>query len=461
MNAQFFINDRFKVLQCLAMNGIDAEDRVSVPMSKGDIIRSVQLSKHKINCIMGELKSEGYVMQQDMARGKYFLTLKGKKLLRRFAQNEREISIFSFFSGSGFLDLGFEKAGYKIEFVNEYSLSFMKGYQYAREKMGVRKPKYGYFNTDINIFLDERKSELENYIRQEKAENKIVGFIGGPPCPDFSVGGKNKGKNGENGRLSLAYVDLISEMQPDFFLFENVKGLWRTARHREFFEELKEKLHTAGYLTTERLTNALEFGVPQDRERILLFGVKSHILRDGERGQDLDAEFSWTFYAQYALNQVKAVDWPDTDIFHENGRLPLPGDVIEDLTVEYWFDKNKVNEHPNADDYFTPRDGLSKMKTINEGDSSRKSYKRLHRWRYSPTAAYGNNEVHLHPYKVRRISVAEALAIQSLPREFELPKDMSLSDKFKTVGNGVPYLLALGVAKSIKDYLYISGILDA
>ncbi len=43
-------------------------------------------------------------------------------------------------------------------------------------------------------------------------------------------------------------------------------------------------------------------------------------------------------------------------------------------------------------------------------------YKRLHRWRYSPTACYGNNEVHLHPYKPRRISVAEALAIQSLPQ---------------------------------------------
>ncbi|MBE9201384.1 DNA cytosine methyltransferase [Nodularia sp. LEGE 06071] len=53
---------------------------------------------------------------------------------------------------------------------------------------------------------------------------------------------------------------------------------------------------------------------------------------------------------------------------------------------------------------------------IDEGDVSNKSFKRPHRWRYSPTACYGNNEVHLHPYQVRRISVAEALAIQSLPK---------------------------------------------
>lgn len=80
----------------------------------------------------------------------------------------------------------------------------------------------------------------------------------------------------------------------------------------------------------------------------------------------------------------------------------------------------------------------------------KKSFKRLHRWRYSPTAAYGNNEVHLHPYKKRRITVAEALAIQSLPKKYELPQSMTKSEMFKTVGNGVPYLLSKGLASGIK-----------
>lgn len=93
------------------------------------------------------------------------------------------------------------------------------------------------------------------------------------------------------------------------------------------------------------------------------------------------------------------------------------------------------------------------MKDIDEGDDSKKSYKRLHRWRYSPTVAYGNNEVHLHPYKVRRLSAAEALALQTLPKEFALPDDMTLTNKFKTIGNGVPYLLSSGIAKTIRDYL--------
>ena len=98
------------------------------------------------------------------------------------------------------------------------------------------------------------------------------------------------------------------------------------------------------------------------------------------------------------------------------------------------------------------------MRRFDEGDDSRKCYKRLHRWRYSPTAAYGNNEVHLHPYQARRLSVAETLAIQSLPKGFELPEGVSLSAKFKTIGNGVPYLLAEGVAKTLLDFLGKEGV---
>lgn len=93
---------------------------------------------------------------------------------------------------------------------------------------------------------------------------------------------------------------------------------------------------------------------------------------------------------------------------------------------------------------------------VEEGDDSRKSYKRLHRWRYAPTAAFGNNEVHLHPYRARRISVSEALAIQSLPKEYELPQEMTLTSMFKGIGNGVPYLAAHEIAKSILNFLKIN-----
>lgn len=363
-----------------------------------------------------------------------------------------KMNIFSFFSGSGFLDLGFEQSGYDIKFVNEYLPSFMNAYQYSREQMKLDKPEFGYQNNDINDFLDNRKKELKDFVCVSK-KDALTGFIGGPPCPDFSVAGKNKGKEGDNGKLSLSYVNSIVTFNPDFFLFENVKGLWRTARHRAYFEDLKKILHAAGYCTTERLTNSLEFGAPQDRDRILLFGMKKKFLKSKNIKRNEILNFPWESKLIYSMEDIQKCKWPTEDIFKKDGKINQPKNIIPELTVEYWFKKNDVLNHPNGNDFLQPKAGLVKMKVIKEGDVSKKCYKRLHRWRYSPTAAYGNNEVHLHPYKERRLSVAETLAIQSLPKEFVLPPEMTLTAKFKTVGNGVPYLMGKGMAETIKKFL--------
>ena len=90
------------------------------------------------------------------------------------------------------------------------------------------------------------------------------------------------------------------------------------------------------------------------------------------------------------------------------------------MTVQYWWTQNEVDSHPNANMYFKPKAGLVKFQTIAEGDDKKKCYKRLHRWRFSPTAAYGNN---------------------------------SLTDAFKTIGNGVPFLAAKGIAQTLFEYL--------
>lgn len=362
----------------------------------------------------------------------------------------QQLKIFSFFSGSGFLDLGFELSGYTIDLVNEFSTAFINAYEYSREQMGLEKPIYGYSNIDINEYLGVRKDELKNQVATSRADGSLVGFIGGPPCPDFSVAGKQRGRDGDNGKLSLSYVKLIIEQQPDFFLFENVKGLWRTAKHRTYYEELKKMLSEAGFFMTDRLTNALEFGAPQDRDRILLFGINSKICTVGDKSLNL---FNWEKYIKYSLNEIKSISWPAAEPFIKDSIKPCPVGIPKELTVQHWFEKNDVENHPNAKDSFTPKGGLIRMQTVDEGDDSKKSYKRIHRWRYSPTVAYGNNEVHLHPYKERRLSVAEALSLQSLPKEFVLPPDMTLTDKFKTTGNGVPFVLAKGIAKTIADFL--------
>lgn len=354
-------------------------------------------------------------------------------------------SIFSFFSGAGLLDLAFEDSGYDVVFVNESFEPFINAYEYSRKILNKAEPRHGRHHCSIDDFLADKTAALREFVAAEKSDSNLVGFIGGPPCPDFSVGGKNKGKDGDNGRLSRSYLDLVYKMEPDWFLFENVKGLWRTKKHREFYDEIKAKI-AKKYHVTERLINSIEAGCPQDRDRILLFGIRKKL----SKSADLDWDYGLKYPNRSAFENY---DWVETEQFQEDSEKARPNNVPIELTVQYWFDKNDVESHRNQKDCFVPRQGLEKFKRVLEGDVSRKSSKRLHRWRYSPTAAYGNNEVHLHPYKARRLTVAEALAVQSMPKDFCLPPTMTLSNKFKTIGNGVPYLLGLHIANVISSFL--------
>ena len=371
--------------------------------------------------------------------------------------------IFSFFSGSGLLDLGFESIGFNVAYVNDIFPPFMQAYRYSRQCLNLPLPEYGYCEgeeADVTRLVGgEPAFRLRELMQDARKHHDIVGFIAGPPCPDFSIGGKNRGGEGDKGQLSASYIELICQQQPDFFLFENVKGLWKTKKHKAFYDDLKYQLADSGYVFVERLINAIEYGVPQDRERIILIGFRKFIVKnmgiciDKKSPMLPESLFGWQSQILYPKSEVFSNPWPERNAFAGDGFLPCPDGIPQELTVEFWFQKNHVLNHPNAKHYFKPKAGFKRFASVDEGDDSKKSFKRLHRWRYSPTACYGNNEVHLHPYKVRRLSVAETLAVQSLPKEFALPAKMTLSNMFKTVGNGVPYLAAQGIAKTILQFL--------
>lgn len=358
------------------------------------------------------------------------------------------------------LDLAFERNQYNIVLVNEYCAQFLNAYKYARQQLNIAPPIYGYYETSAEYFSRKRgKRRLNGLMQAEHDKGNLIGFIAGPPCPDFSVAGKNRGSEGAHGKLTKVYFDIICRCRPDFFVFENVKGLVKTEKHKHFYNEMQHKLFKNDYVISHKLLNALSYGVPQFREREIMIGISKELFE--KLGYQLDIngtfKFPWDEHSIGALEEILNQPWPTTQQFVVNSRRINRWPGYEELTVNHWFLQNDVCHHPNARDRFAVKAGREKMSIIGEGDTTRKSFKRLHRWRYSPTACYGNNEVHLHPYKVRRLSVAEAMAIQSLPREFVLPKEMSLSAKFKTVGNGVPYLLAEAIAITLNDFLHSGG----
>jgi len=369
------------------------------------------------------------------------------KMSRKEEKNNfNNIPVLSFFTGAGFLDLGFAKAGFDIIWHNENCESFVKGYEHAMANMEVSPEAKKIQNTSSIIDLGPNTIAREAFKKTKKPDE--FGIIGGPPCPDFSVGGKNEGAKGSKGKLSKVFVNRIIELQPTFFLFENVPGLVRTKKHRAYFDELCKEL-SKHYLITSRVLDALEFGVPQERKRLFLvgFNLKWIKKRMGNKSISVrnDQWFPWDEY-KYFKNAKNQYRWPTTSPFGDYPRRP--SGVPKELMVGPLIcDQAALGKLPNGQECFNPKS--DKFGKIEEGDDSRKSFKRLHRWRYSPTAAYGNNEVHLHPVEPRRLTVRETLRIQSVPDEYVLPEDMSLSFKFKTIGNGVPVKLAYAVARSI------------
>ncbi len=284
----------------------------------------------------------------------------------------------------------------------------------------------------------------------------MFGVIGGPPCPDFSNGGTHAGGNGSNGRLTGVYTDMLCELRPTFFVIENVSGLYRFKKHRSFLDQKVSQLREHGYAIDYKVLNALELGVPQNRERLFVVGVKKSIAQCAIQRKLAHGEGRWFPWPEIETYKgAKNLPWPTTTPFGGRPRRPV-GIPLELTVYPLLFGKNNPEKLPNGCDFFNPHS--DRFNTIFEGDVARKSFKRLHRYRFSPTAWYGNQEVHLHPTKARRLSVREALRIQTVPDEYVLPEDMTLSAKFKMICNGVPCVMAFHLATAIKSFLKRASI---
>lgn len=391
------------------------------------------------------------------------------KIMKKALANDT-VPILSFFTGLGLLDLGFNKVGFEGIWHNEFNMDFIKGFNYGMSSIG--KTGRAALIQNSQSIVDIGPNQILREAFGDNGRPELFGMIGGPPCPDFSVGGKNRGREGDRGRLSQVYVSRILEIQPTFFLLENVPGLLRTAKHRAFLRELLGQL-SSKYRLDVRVVNALEYGVPQDRERLFIVGLNNTWLRRHKRRvvrkQNLDLLIEhargrggrdnrpkgqghwmpWDLLRTYPDAKTK-YQWPDTSPFGSNPSCP-PGAPKCLMVGPLICHQNRLVSLPNGNECFVPYS--DRFASVSEGDVSKKCFKRLHRWRYSPAAAYGNNEVHLHPVEPRRLTVREAMQIQTVPENFALPPEMTLTCKFKTIGNAVPVRLAEAMAASLKKVI--------
>lgn len=365
--------------------------------------------------------------------------------------HENKIPILSFYSGGGFLDMGFEQAGFETVWTNEVDEVFAK--LHAAGISSWRKSRGNRIKAEIFNTKSITKVSSNEILREAFPEGKPehFGMIGGPPCQDFSMNGSLKGFEGERGKLTILYFDKILELKPSFFVMENVTGLLKRKDSKNYLKHILKRIENKYYVDYEIL-NSLNFGVPQHRERVFFVGVKKESLNKKLIDQaPFGKWFPFPKNKKYHNAATKYI-WEKEVSFGLS--LKKPKDIPIELCVESCLvPYDKLNIIPNANEIFKLYKPISELKKIKEGETNRPSFKRLHRFRYSPTACYGNNEVHLHPYLHRRLSVREALRIQGVSDDYILQPELSLSKKFKMIGNGVPVPLAKAVATSIKNFI--------
>jgi DNA (cytosine-5)-methyltransferase 1 len=166
------------------------------------------------------------------------------------------------FAGAGGLSLGFEQAGFDI--VASVDI----------DPIHCAAHKFNFPNcaTICKSVVDVTGDELRRVAGLGKRDIDIV--MGGPPCQGFSMIGKRALDDSRN-QLVYHYVRVVMELKPKYFVFENVKGL-TVGKHRRFLQEVIEAFQAGGYEveTDYKVLNAAEYGVPQDRRRLILMGAR-------------------------------------------------------------------------------------------------------------------------------------------------------------------------------------------
>lgn len=319
------------------------------------------------------------------------------------------MNVASFFSGAGGLDLGFTNAGFNIVFANDN----WSGCWETFEK---------------NHKIDICKKSITEIVPSEIPE--VVGFIGGPPCQSWSLAGAMRGIDDERGQLFYNYIELIKEKKPLFFLAENVSGML-SEKHRGEFKKIISKFKEIGYEVSYKLINAKDYGVPQDRERIIVVGYHKN------------------------LNKTFVFPEPKVDL------IPLKKAISDLPKPKPAKEKNYANldlEIPNHE-YF-----------IGDFSTMYMSRNRVRSWEEpSFTIQAGARHAPIHPQApkmkfisqnerqfikgkeqlYRRLSVRECARIQTFPDNFIFYYN-NVSDGYKMIGNAVPVKLAEIIANKIR-----------
>lgn len=299
----------------------------------------------------------------------------------------REFTAVSLFCGAGGLDMGFEQAGFRTIWANDFDKDACKTHQ----NWSTAKVVCGDISkVDVN---DIPSSDI---------------ILGGFPCQGFSLSGPRKIDDSRNV-LYKHYVKIVKEKQPLLFVGENVKGLL-TMGEGTIIDAIIAEFSECGYDVYYQLVNAKEFGVPQDRERVIIFGFR----------KDLNIkDFSLPVPKNRHMTMREAL---------EGMPEPKEDEVCNAPYSSRYMSRNRKRSWDEVS-YTIP--AMAKQITLHPSSPDMiKLDKDL--WEFGT------------PGVTRRFSWREAAVIQTFPRELDFCGD--IVSKYKQIGNAVPVKLAEYVA---------------
>lgn len=329
-----------------------------------------------------------------------------------FISSNKLPNILSLFCGPGGLDLGFKNEGFPIALAIDRSSAAIKTHK--RNFLSSKA-------TCFDITQLGAKGVAEEVLKV-LPEGSSIGVIGGPPCQGFSRANNLSHTKDPRNTLPTLYIEIVQELQKhflvEFVVFENVLGI-KDKKHYKTYKKIVRDLVNSSLDVNEFQLSAVDFGVPQKRERVILIGTRIAFSNDRITLRTRDGKRT-VREAIYNLNEPT---------FFSRG-----------------LDPDSFATHPN---HWTMNPKSTRFSTSPESWKPSRSFKRLSWDEPSPTIAFGNREIHVHPNCTRRLSIYEAMLLQGFPEEFVL--EGNFSEQVEQVSNAVPPPLGQAVAEGIRN----------
>lgn len=344
----------------------------------------------------------------------------------------------SLFSGAGGMDVGFEKAGFNVIFANDIDPNACATYR-------------------ANHPGDIHEGSLTGIDVRQLVSNPDVDLVfGGPPCQGFSVAGKMDPED-ERSKLIHTFFDTVDQLLPRAFVCENVKALavlnkWAPVRESILIQARKN------YHVAMVVLNAVDFGVPQIRERVFIIGIRHDVL------DSTDADLQALIERQLASYHQKPVSVGD--IVRSLGRagsktnsrvcaakITFARSPVMRATAYAGMIFNGAGRPLPAKKWATTLPasmGGNRTPIVDEAEifDSKPSFVEAYHAGLVKGKKPSTGNV---PKSLRRLTIDECLAIQTFPRDYKLHG--SRSAQYRQIGNAVPPKLAYAVAEVVSSIL--------